>query len=688
MKKFLTYCILFIISCTTTPLVAQQDSLLKKYNNQNLPDTTRLLALYDLIWEKIYTSGDSAEKLIQKGLNDPMTQKRPLFRSKFYNAYGALSQSKSDYVSAINYYQNGLKINERYNDMKGQAVMLGNIGSIYIKLQQNETALNYLRKCLAALKKINDEYNQASVYNNMCIIHSSLQQFDLAMQYAKKSTEIYTKFNDKIGLTYCYANIAAIYEKQGKNEDALVEYKKAAELAKETDNLNEYAITLAECGNIYFLKKDYKEALSYLEKAKSIASEIEDFDALTAINDFLYQYYKALNKTDLALKYYEKHHELKELVSSQNKKDEINRLRFESEYAIKTQQDSIKMANERLMNQEKLKAQNAEIARAKTEKTAFIVFIILLIVVSVVIYNRFRLTQQQKLIIEAKNKQTEEQKLIIEEKQKEIVDSINYAKRIQDSLLDNFESVRKFFSEAFVLNKPKDIVSGDFYWISKRIQETKQHSEKESTVKEMFFIAVCDSTGHGVPGGFMSLLNMAYLSESVNEKNIYEPNKIFDYVRERLINTISKNDQKDGFDGVLMLFEKVMSFSNKTLVNTSYHMSYAAAYNSPILIRNKELQELDADKMPVGFGERNENFTLYKLELNKGDLIYVYTDGYADQFGGPRGKKFKYKQLNELLLSLSNESLHDQSKKLENTFEDWKGNIEQVDDVCIIGIKI
>jgi serine phosphatase RsbU (regulator of sigma subunit) len=213
------------------------------------------------------------------------------------------------------------------------------------------------------------------------------------------------------------------------------------------------------------------------------------------------------------------------------------------------------------------------------------------------------------------------------------------------------------------LFNPKDIVSGDFYWATKR--------------EHLFYLAICDSTGHGVPGAFMSLLNIGFLSEAINEKDIYEPHKVFDYVRDRLINSLGKEGQKDGFDGILLCIN--------TITNT---ISYAAAHNEPILISNNTIIELEKDKMPVGIGERKENFNLYTVNASQGDTLYLYTDGYADQFGGPKGKKFKYKQLNDLLLSNSALALSEQSKILNSKFEEWKGNLEQVDDVCIIGIRI
>jgi ligand-binding sensor domain-containing protein/serine phosphatase RsbU (regulator of sigma subunit) len=260
-------------------------------------------------------------------------------------------------------------------------------------------------------------------------------------------------------------------------------------------------------------------------------------------------------------------------------------------------------------------------------------------------------------VVLEKNK-VEEKNEIIEKKQKEILDSINYARRIQYSLLANDQVLSENLPEHFILFKPKDIVSGDFYWATKK--------------NERFYLAVCDSTGHGVPGAFMSLLNISFLNEAVNEKNISEPHKVLNHVREQLIQNMDGG--QDGMDAILVCFER-------------NRISYSAAHNKPVLIRKGKVIELQTDKMPVGKGEKMESFSGFELNAEKGDMLYMFTDGYADQFGGEKGKKFKYKQLHETLISISEEPMNVQKERLQKTFESWKGTLEQIDDVCILGVR-
>ena len=226
----------------------------------------------------------------------------------------------------------------------------------------------------------------------------------------------------------------------------------------------------------------------------------------------------------------------------------------------------------------------------------------------------------------------------------------------------------------FILYKPKDIVSGDFY-------HAIAH-KPAGNKNELFFMCTADCTGHGVPGALMSMVGISHLNESIIEKNLVHPNDILDNMRKGIIASLnpegSEEESKDGMDCVLCAFD----FENMIL-------EFAAANNPLWLVRNNQFSEYKADKMPVGkYGEDMKPFTLQKVDIKKGDIIYMFTDGYADQFGGEKGKKFKYKQLQDLLLANHNKSMEEQKDILETAFEKWRGNLEQVDDILLIGVKI
>jgi serine phosphatase RsbU (regulator of sigma subunit) len=257
------------------------------------------------------------------------------------------------------------------------------------------------------------------------------------------------------------------------------------------------------------------------------------------------------------------------------------------------------------------------------------------------------------------------QKKVVEQHTKELTDSIRYAKSIQKAVVPTSEEL-SMLPEHFVLFLPKDIVSGDFYWMA----------EKDGRV----YFAACDCTGHGVPGAFMSMLIKALLDEAVNQKGLTKPNEIFYEVRKDVIEALKQSGevgtQKDGMDAVLCAWD-----GNGTL-------EYACAYNPLVLLRDGELQQTKADKQPVGIlTGAQKPFTHHELQLQKGDTIYLFSDGYPDQFGGPKDKKFKLKNMKDLLLNNQYKPLSAQKDILQKTMDEWMGDTEQIDDILVMGVR-
>ena len=272
-----------------------------------------------------------------------------------------------------------------------------------------------------------------------------------------------------------------------------------------------------------------------------------------------------------------------------------------------------------------------------------------------------------KKLYETEN-QLKSQKNIVEERNQELTDSIVYAKRIQDAILPDKEMKYRLFPDSFVLLKPKDVVSGDFYWF------TEKNGKK--------LIAAVDCTGHGVPGAFMSMIGIAFLNEIVNEKGITNPGEILSELRHLIIQALkqtgAEGEQKDGMD------ISILSFDEKNNM-----VEFAGANNPLWHYSNGIMNEQKADKRSIGFFRgKGLPFTNHTIEYKKGDTFYIFTDGYADQFGGPKGKKFKYRQFQELLITSIQEPLQKQEEILTEIFNEWKGNLEQVDDICVIGVRV
>ena len=253
-------------------------------------------------------------------------------------------------------------------------------------------------------------------------------------------------------------------------------------------------------------------------------------------------------------------------------------------------------------------------------------------------------------------------------KNQEIMDSINYAQRIQHSFLATEELLNKNLGEHFIYFNPKEAVSGDFYWAGKLANGN-------------FALSCADSTGHGVPGAIMSILNISSIEKAVENK-VVEPAEIFNQARQLIIERLKKDGSeeggKDGMDASLISFN-----ADKTV------MQYVAAHNPIWIIRSGELTDIKAEKMPVGKHDHDHRpFQGGEYKLQKGDIIYSLTDGYQDQFGGVKGKKYKVKPFKQLLLQISHLPMNEQHQKISATFDEWKRDLEQVDDVCVIGVRI
>lgn len=567
---------------------------------------------------------------------------------------------QKDYSNALMAYDKLLKIAMLTKDDWAIAFAQSRIARVYWNLKNKSKALDYFKTCIKTHEENKNNAAISNIYSDISKLYKEEGNVAMALEYINKSLDLNKKENDTIEIATALNNIGVIYKENNEALKALDYLKQSLKIKSQLKDKELLVPTLNHLGNVYFTLKEYSSAIKAGEQALQIGESLGIPEYIKNSSELLFKAYVFANKPVLALDMQKKYLKMRDSLNSQDILKTILKNQFENE--IEKREGDLKLqasVEKKIMetrNQEEKKRQN------------IILYSVLfgLIIVSVFAFLIFRSLQknrQANKVITAQKIEVEEKSHLIEEKQKEILDSINYAKRIQYTLLAHADFLKENIPDHFVYFNPKDIVSGDFYWAAKKGNK--------------FYLAVCDSTGHGVPGAFMSLLNIGFLTEAINEKGIEEPNKVFDFVRQRLIDNISKEGQKDGFDGILICIDK----SNNSI-------TYSAANNSPILVQDNKLTELESDRMPVGMGERKDNFKLFSVDAKSGDSLYLYTDGYADQFGGPKGKKYKYKQLHEMLLKNSNKPLDQQKEIIINSFENWKGNLEQVDDVCVIGIKL
>jgi len=554
--------------------------------------------------------------------------------------------------SAFSINKQSLKLATKYHDTTLIAYSLNNMAGIYDLTGNYALSIQMYKKAFRILEKLNDTKQMANTAYNMSIPYSKLGLNDSAMYYTEIAFKNYKRINDYSGIASCYDVYATAEDEKGNYNEAIKYYKMEIEnfsLAQEPASL---IIPYQNISETYLKQKNYTECKKYLDLAMNLAIKLGSKTDMYDVSNTYSKYYEAVGDYKLANFYMRRYYEGKDTMVTNLLKTELSdqKSEFDRENA------------KALLTIQKMEA-DRHLKSKQAITWGLILSSIFFIIVLVLLINRYRIKQNSYVKLNEYKNQLITQKEKIELAQKEIIDSINYAKRIQSSVLTSKEFMDDFIQSSFILFKPKDIVSGDFYWATQK--------------DNYFYLAVCDSTGHGVPGAFISLLNVAFLSEAINEKGIIEPNLVFNYVRERLKGSVSKEGQSDGFDGVLLR----MDCTTKELV-------YAAANSGPVLISDGVLIELPKDKMPVGQYEQMSSFNLFKVENHRNNILYLYTDGFADQFGGSKGKKLKRKQLNDYLKSIHQLPIAEQHQKLDDFFVTWKGDLEQVDDVCVVGVKI
>ncbi len=642
------------------------DSLLNEATT-NKNDSVKIEAYNDLVWEYYGKINDTALFYANKAIKLAKRTKYEISLGNAYRYAGLVYERLSDYPKALENQQKSLRIYEKTNYKPGEANSLNNIAVIFKLQGEFEKALEYQTKALEICEKTDMKPGIAACLGNLGNIHNQMGHKDQALENYLKAYEIDKELKNDYGIGVSLVNIGSIYLYLKQYEKALEYLQRSIVVREKIGSTQGLAISYNTLGDVYMAIKNVFRAEECYEQSLKYAKEAGAIDSEKDANHGLYTIAKMKKNPPLALTYYEEYVRLKDSIFNTRKAEELSSLK--TKYALEKQETDLNQKSEiekqRIKQEASLKAQHKdEIAKKERDRDRIIIYavilvLILVIIFSVFLYNRFKLTKRQNMIIE-------EKKLEVEYKNKQITDSINYAQRIQSALLPTEDDLKKYFPESFIFFQPKDIVSGDFVWLH--------------AIENELFFAVADCTGHGVPGGFMSMLGTSYLNQIVIEKNIHEPSEVLNQLRDKVITALKqKEDEWGSKDGMDIVFMKINLKTNQ--------LEYASANNGFYILREgKNLEEFHPDKMPIGvFGEMN-SFTNHSIQLNKGDGVYVFSDGYADQFGGPDGKKFKYNQLEQLIQKSYSTKANQQKTAIVDTFYQWKKDYEQIDDVCLAGI--
>jgi len=523
---------------------------------------------------------------------------------------GNVYESLGDYNQALQFVHNGIKAAENIEFDEGKSDALSVAGIIYSRLGDQTSAIKNFKECLSIRGKLRNYKAMASTLNLIARSYSLMGDYKNSLNHYKKSLSLRVRYNDIGGLPWTYLGMASLMEKFEHVKESQKHYQKGLLINKHSEDKRFELHCLLGLGRLAIKSEQIKEAEEYLKTAEKIALTLNAKPLLFEIYQALSDLSELKNCHEEALIWYKKFHLLKEEV---NNADTLKRIHNQQmTFAVEKAQKETEIYQ--LRNVE-LKAAFEEIA----------------------------------------------------EKNKDLRDSINYAFLIQKSILPTHESVKDIFPNSFIFWRPRDIVSGDFYFIEKK--------------NEYVIFAAVDCTGHGVPGAMMSVAGYNFLSQAVKEKGLINPSDILHFldkrINERFRQSKGNSGVKDGMDIALC-----------TLNISTNELQFAGAMNPIYLISKGELKEIKGDYLPIGNFSQNPNdrYNNHIVQLIKGDDIYLFSDGFADQFGGPNNKKFKYSQMKELFTRNHNKSIETKFKNLTTTFEEWKGNTFQIDDVLVFHI--
>lgn len=567
------------------------------------------------------------------------------------NNIAIIYQDQAEYAKAIDYYTQSLSINEEIGDKMGEANCLSNIGRVFLEQNEPMKAIGYQTRSLKIRKTIDDKRGIAIAYNNLAAINSKMGVHEKAIEFLEQSLKYSEMIKDYKRVALAISNIGVEYSEKGDNELALKYLNEGIARFDSLGDETSEAFFLNTLSNLYRTQGNYKKALEYSEKAMMLAQKVKQVSVIRDISNSMSDVYEALGDYKNALGMHKLFMKMKDSILNENTQKDV--LKKELKYTYEKQKaiDAKEHEKQLAIAEEQEKKQKVVIVA-----TSFILLLVALF--SAFALQRLRVTRKQKNVIEL-------QKKIVEEKQIEILASISYAKRLQEAMLPTDSYLKSTLNEYFLFYKPKDIVAGDFYWVEKR--------------NDTVFIAVADCTGHGIPGAIISVICSNALNRTILEFGLTDPAQILSKTRDLVLETFSRSnkDVKDGMDISLLS------------INASTKAIKWSGANIPLCyISEGKLIEIKADKQPIGKVENPKPFSTHSIPYKKGDVFYLFSDGYADQFGGPNGKKFKTKLLKSMLLTNVNLSVSEQYNKVVATHNQWRGEQEQVDDICLIGVKI
>ena len=632
------------------------DSLALIYRADTLKGEKKMKLLSDLAYNEL-NDRELLLKYAEELIALAREEKNDTFLNRGYTRQGYYHLFNGDLEKALESFFKSAEVAIDASYTKGEAAAYTTIADVYSTMGNVENAELYYNKSIQLARDMHDSIALASVLLNAGDFYFNNDQYEKALEYVEESGPIFRKFNHKTGTAYYLGNSAMIYTKLGADSLALDRFNQAVAILEEMEDLYPVSVYLAYMSDIYLRKDDVSGALDYALKSLKMAEDYNLREQISDANLQLSKVYEQAGDSEKALDYYKNYIIYRDSLKNIETVQQMADLR--TNYEVSQKQVEVDLLNQKRKNQ-----RNLNIAAAAGS--------LLFILLAIGLFNRYNYIRRTSVKIRAQRDEIESQRDLVVVQKNEIVDSINYAQKIQSALLPTESNIAGLLNEYFIFYRPRDIVSGDFYWIKQ--------------VGHLVVIAAADCTGHGVPGAFMSLLGISYLNEIVQNGEITRANQVLDQVRSKIIDSLrqrgAREDTKDGMDLALCMLDK-----------DRHLMQFSGANNPLYLIRKGDgkprLVEYHADRMPIGYYQGEEKpFTSHNVRLEKGDTIYLFTDGFLDQKGGEHNRKFMRKGFKNLLLEISKEPMAEQKAILDRTLSDWMGNNPQTDDILVIGVRV
>ncbi|MBA3665179.1 MAG: tetratricopeptide repeat protein [Bacteroidetes bacterium] len=664
--------IILLVFCMVSGLADNRtDSLILKLNKSKA-DTNKAILYVKVARDLLYA--DAKKALMYADTAEQLSKKLGYQRGicKAFMVKGIYYRNAGEYEKGFVYQFDAIKIADKLGDVKMQAAGYTNLGILFKNQGNYKKSIGYLKESMKKFAIIGDKKGIANCYQNMSNTYRRDKQIDQAIKCSFEAFNLFKAEHDAHGEMSAYSSLGAVYMEDKKDyEKALFYYKKAEAISENDKDLNGKAVCYQNLGDCYYLMKNFKLAEEYTKKSIAAGKLLRNNEQEAANYLNLASIEEAMGNTRLALEYYKRFHELNDSAA----KSRYNQSTLELEERFHSEKSKNEI--ELLSNLNEFKTKENSIQKSEIKKNRIIIFCgilftIIIAFLAFLFFKNFKKTQKLNGLLTNTNLQIEYQK-------KEILDSIMYARRIQDSILPKDEELIKLLPKHFIIYKPRDIVSGDFYWTTS-IKRSMPGSAEEN---DMVYVGLCDCTGHGVPGAFMSLISYTLLNQAIKDAKCNSPDLVLDYLAKELPIALKSEghagDLRDGLDVAITLINR----KDLTIECSMAHIPVYICDGKTLRFIKPDKQSISADNYDKTF-----KFSLQKVQLQKGERVYLSTDGFADQFGGPKGKKLKNKELEKLLVETHSLSLLDQKRKLELFFDQWKGNLEQVDDVTLIGFEV